>query len=371
MNNNKLVIGDKTPRESNLELLRIFAMMAIIAHHSVVNSGVVKEFDFLNPTINTYFLMIWGMWGKTAINSFILISGYFLCKSTLTWQRYLKLLAEVYFYSFGIILIFAITSYEPLTISKIFKNFFEPLIWVNNDFIASFLAFYIFVPVYNKLLNILSEKEHRLLIMGLLLYFTIASTFFFAPSMNEPLWYATLYMIAAYIRIYPNKWTESSLIAWITLFSSVLLAICSVAAIMFAVSHAGMLHIPASVVETISEKPQNFLYWFVSDSNKLLALVVGLSAFLVAKNAPKFHNKFINTMAAGTFGVLLIHASSNTMRTWLWQDILNMPSLATASLWQVLIITLSTPIVIFMVCSAIDYLRRIWIERPLMSIINK
>ena len=123
MNNNKLVIGDKTPRESNLELLRIFAMMAIIAHHSVVNSGVVKEFDFLNPTINTYFLMIWGMWGKTAINSFILISGYFLCKSTLTWQRYLKLLAEVYFYSFGIILIFAITSYEPLTISKIFKNF--------------------------------------------------------------------------------------------------------------------------------------------------------------------------------------------------------------------------------------------------------
>ena len=68
----------KKQRNSNLELLRIFAMMAIIAHHFVVNSTVDKQYDYLNPTLNHYFLEIWGMWGKTAINSFILISGYFL-----------------------------------------------------------------------------------------------------------------------------------------------------------------------------------------------------------------------------------------------------------------------------------------------------
>ena len=68
--------GVKRLRNSNLELLRIFAMLAIIAHHFVVNSTVNLQYNYLNPTTNQYFLEIWGMWGKTAINSFILISGY-------------------------------------------------------------------------------------------------------------------------------------------------------------------------------------------------------------------------------------------------------------------------------------------------------
>ena len=37
----------------------------------------------------------------------------------------------------------------------------------------------------------------------------------------------------------------------------------------------------------------------------------------------KFKNKFINAVSSTTFGVLLIHANSSTMRQWLWKDVIN------------------------------------------------
>ena len=116
INELNIVGGGKPLRESNLELLRIFAMLVIIAHHMVVNSTVIDCMDFSHPTSHTYFLMVWGMWGKTAINSFILISGYFLCKGRLTWQRYLKLLVEIYFYKFFIMVLFALVSFSSPTL---------------------------------------------------------------------------------------------------------------------------------------------------------------------------------------------------------------------------------------------------------------
>ncbi len=160
--------------------------------------------DFFHPTYHTYFLMVWGMWGKTAINSFILISGYFLCKGRLTWQRYLKLLVEIYFYKFFIMVLFALSGYEPLTFKGLAQALFGPLRAVNNGFSASFLAFYLFVPIYNALIGALNKRQHGLMLCGLLLYFTVASTFLNAMSMNEPFWYMTLYFIAAYIRLYPT-----------------------------------------------------------------------------------------------------------------------------------------------------------------------
>lgn len=96
----------KKERQSNLELLRIITMLAIIAHHYVVNSGVTGQFDLTSLNINTIFLQLWGMWGKTGINIFVLISGYFMCRSNLTVQRYLKVFLEAMFYRIVIFVIF-------------------------------------------------------------------------------------------------------------------------------------------------------------------------------------------------------------------------------------------------------------------------
>ena len=71
-------------RDSNLELYRIITMMLIIAHHYVVNSGLtsVDGVLYTNPTSwRTLFLLTIGAFGKTGINCFLMITGYFMCKS--------------------------------------------------------------------------------------------------------------------------------------------------------------------------------------------------------------------------------------------------------------------------------------------------
>lgn len=329
-------------------------MLAIIAHHYVVNSTATKLYDLGNPSLSQYFLQVWGMWGKTAINSFILISGYFLCKQRLTWQRYVKLLAQIYFYGFTIMFIFALSGYEPLTLKMVVLKTVGIFKGIGNGFTASFLAFYAFVPVYNKLINALSQKELRYFVLGLLFVTTICGTFCAAHSFLEPLWYATLYLIAAYIRCYPNKYTESRRFTATALAVSVILAVLSVVAIQWVGTH-------------YFERGAGLYYYFVADSHKILALAVGLSAFLVAKNLPTFHSKIINWLSAGTFGVLLIHTSSDTMRRWLWQDVCRVPEMFQGELMPLVLQALAVPILIFAICTTIDYFRRQFLEKPFMN----
>lgn len=87
-------------RNSNIELFRIISMLVIVAHHYVANSGVINEIvGITEPQLKDYFLLIWGWGGKTGINCFVLITGYFMCKSQITAEKFIKLLAEVEFYN--------------------------------------------------------------------------------------------------------------------------------------------------------------------------------------------------------------------------------------------------------------------------------
>lgn len=78
--NNRLNMDSYKSRNSNIELLRILMMITIIAHHYVINSGITELYDFNNITGNMIFQQIFGFSGKTIINVFLLISGYFIVK---------------------------------------------------------------------------------------------------------------------------------------------------------------------------------------------------------------------------------------------------------------------------------------------------
>lgn len=106
-------------------------------------------------------------------------------------------------------------------------------------------------------------------------------------------------------------------------------------------------------------------YFFVSDSNKILALATGVSAFLFFKNIKIGYNKIINTIAASTFGVLLIHANSNTMRRWLWEDTFN--NVGAYESGDAVIHAVVSVILIYAVCTVIDIFRIKLLEVPLMK----
>lgn len=112
-----------------------------------------------------------------------------------------------------------------------------------------------------------------------------------------------------------------------------------------------------------------WVYSPVCDSNKFLAIATALSAFMFFLNLKIKQSKLINTIAASTFGVLCIHANSDTMRQWLWQDIVD----CSQSFYrdEACLYALAVVIIIFFVCIMIDYLRIHTIEKLVFFYIDK
>ena len=128
----------------------------------------------------------------------------------------------------------------------------------------------------------------------------------------------------------------------------------------------------ASVVACVwlgTKLNRNMPYAFVSDANTALAVTNGICSFMFFKNVKIKYNKFINTVAASAYGVLLIHANSDEMRQWLWGDVLHNVSMYSSS-WLILH-AIGSVIGIYVVCTLIDYLRIRFIEKPFFKLWDK
>ena len=147
----------KKERSSNLELYRIIVMLAIVAHHSVVNSGLLDVIRETPLSGNSLFSYLFGVWGKTGINCFVMITGYFMCKSEITLKKFLKLIFQVYFYSIVISLLFIITGYARPSLSMALFTLL-PVQSFSNNFISCFLVYYLCIPFLNILIEHLKQK---------------------------------------------------------------------------------------------------------------------------------------------------------------------------------------------------------------------
>ena len=97
-------------------------MLFIVAHHYVVNSGMLEQMT-VNPfAANSMFFFLFGAWGKTGINCFIMITGYFMCKSRITVKKFLKLLLEIEFYKIVIFFCFVFTGYQKFSMIDFAKS---------------------------------------------------------------------------------------------------------------------------------------------------------------------------------------------------------------------------------------------------------
>lgn len=341
--------GKNKQRESNIELFRIITMLVIVAHHYVVNSGLTVDGDpiYSAPMAGaSIFLLLFGAWGKIGINCFVLITGYFMCESWITARKFVKLLFEVMFYRIVIQLIFWGTGYAPVTVSSIVKTFI-PVTEIAHNFTGTYLVFFLCIPFLNILIKQLTEKQHiRLLLLSCFIYVFFGTVKLMPVTMNYVSWYIVLYFMASYIRLYPRKlFGNKKIWGWMTILSLILSAASVIAC--------------AWIGKMIGK---NEAYFFVTDSNTFLAVVTGISTFLFFKNWKIKYSKFINTVSATTFGILLIHANSDSMRQWLWKDLLDNVGFYN-SIWMP-VHAVGSVIGIFVVCSVIDLLRIRFIEKP-------
>lgn len=112
---------------------------------------------------------------------------------------------------------------------------------------------------------------------------------------------------------------------------------------------------------------KNLSYFFVSDSNKPLAVATAVCAFLFFKNLKIGYSKVINTIAASAFGVLLIHANSDTMRQWLWRDTLDNVGHYAGNIY---LHAIGSVLAVYAVCTLIDFLRIQLLEKSIFKMID-
>lgn len=333
MQNIKDIADRWNARSSNLESYRIVCMFLIVAHH-YSQFYYISDLPFESKTI---FLNIFGMWGKTGINCFLLITGYFMCKSNISIRKFVKLMLWIYVYKISIYAIFLFTGHETISVLRLIK-LIMPVWDFSNNFVSCFIGFWLTIPFWNILLNNMTKKQHQLLMILLLgMYTFLGSVPTFKVEFNYVSWFGVLYLIASYIRLYPNNILENrKLWGWVSLVTLVL-AIFS-----------------GFCLNYLKNGTMQFL---VTDSNKFFAVVVAISSFLWFKNLNIPHNKIINAIGGSTFGVLLIHANSDAMRHWLWKDTVDCIGHYSLPLPHLILFSIGVVFAVFCTCIIIDQIR--------------
>lgn len=327
-----------TQRKSNIELLRIILMLIIISHHYVVNSGLTNLIYGHEYTFKDIYYLLFGFGGKIAINIFILITGYFMCTSKITLNKFVKLLFEVEFYKLLTLVFFIVTGYATFTLkSAIYYLLPITSIWIR--FTECYLIFYLLIPFVNKFIKSLSQKEHLIFILIVLFFFSIlGSLSFISVTINYVTWFIFIYFIGAYIRLYPEtkylKIINDKKKSLFFLLFFLILAFISI-------PYKG--------------------YFYVNDVNKILAVLIAVFTFLFFINININYNKFINTAAASTFGILQIHANSDLMRSWLWENVFNTTYFYHTNVF--ILHSILTVIIVYVVCLFIDIVRINCIEK--------
>ena len=220
-------------------------------------------------------------------------------------------------------------------------------------FATSYILLYIFSPYLNILINVIDKKKHLMLIFLLVVIWSVIPTFTTAMlNFSSIGWFATLYIIAAYIRLYPNNWFEKSKINIFMCLSTYMLILLSI--IVFDI--IGVKHSIFSSQAT-----------YFTGENKLPLLFCAITLFLGFKNIEIRSYKIVNIIASSMFGVYLIH-DNDLVRHFLWMDVFK-----NSSYYQspcLVLHAISVILVVFFVCLFIDQARYFFIAKPLFRSIQ-
>ena len=212
------------------------------------------------------------------------------------------------------------------------------------------------IPFLNILLRNMSEHQHlKLLALLSFIYIFMGTVPTFSVSMNYFSWFIVLYFIASYLRLYPKKIFEKTSFWAVCMLMTAFLCIISV----------------LCCVWLGARMNRQIAYLFVVDSNQFLAVCMAVTSFLFFKNLNIRQSRIINTIASSTFGVLLIHANSDTMRAWLWNTVLDVPRMFSLSLDTLVFRSIVSVLCVFAICVVIDQIRIRTIENVLLNFTEK
>ena len=338
-------------RNSNLELLRILAMMGIVASHYI--GCIIPQLHELNTPLSN-FLLIQGTWGKIGINCFMLISGYFMCIQDASLKKWIKLLAWVYFYTVVIEIPLIIFGFIPNTFESWWHAIFPWRFFDMDHFKTAFLIFYLFTPFVKKFIQTLTKKElERILILLTIIFVGYYNMPTFSDGMakliNPLVWFSYLYLLAGYIRLYDNPFMHRNTAFW---GGQLLLGVILVCSSTLILHYLGQ---------------NDHVYKYSGYTNSIFVFYTSLSSFIFFLKVDIPKSIIINVLGASTFGVLLIHTCCDTVYYFIFDDMLKTPVVLGLDFPKGVLVVCVSILSLYLVLSFIDILRRVFIEPILLK----
>jgi len=332
---------NKSVRQSGIELLRIILILMIIALHYFhgEKGGLFNNVD--NNSFNYYASHIIESFCIISVNVFVLITGYFsIKKNYVKVSKVINLFAIAIFYGF-VFLIFSVTVIK--TDNSLMMNMKELYNTVCcNWFLDIYCILFLFIPFINKLLNSISQKQFKLLLLISIIVFNVVSivnNIVLKDGGYGIINFIILYMIGAYISKYDVKPFLNKKIICISIIT-----ICTAITFVFSL--------------------YNLKAW---DYSSIFNVIASVAMFLIFRNV-KFESSIINKLSSYTFSVFIIHAN-RFITKFLYRDIFK-----SDEYWNnnMMVVNLIKSIFgIYIVCLVIEFLRRLLFGRIIDKNIGK
>lgn len=323
-------------RNASIDLLKIISMLMVIVLHAT-QYGIANA-DIIPFSVPYYVSYVSRSFSIVAVNVFILISGYFLCKQTVTLKKIFKLWIQVELYSVGIYLVLCIipsanTSFDIKDLVKYALPLFTNQYW----FFTQYIILIVLSPILNHFINSLTEEQHKKVLLVLLILFSVIPTisiFGNTFGMNNGYsfsWFIVLYFISAYLRYYPVNFV-----------------------------HPGLIYIACSIILLLSKTLSDILPSLAIFSNLLfiynsVAVTVASVMLFIFFSNKKIKNTAISNISSHTFAIYLLH-EHGALRNILWDNIICLDNVANNS--PMFIIRFIISILAIFICSfSVDYIK--------------
>ena len=346
-------------RSSNIELLRIVAMLLIVAHHFSVHGGF--SYDISSISINRVWIQFLQLGCKVGVDVFVLISGYYLVssKSSVTFKA-IKLWLQLLFYSIAIFISSIALDLSTFSKKAMLDSLF-PVSMCQWWFASTYFILLLFTPTINIALTAMNKRKYQqMLLLSVILWCCMPSLSslypkftIIAPQLSDLAWFVTLYAIGAYIRLWHPTLSYNSKYYLLVSIASFILTLIS--AVIF--DYLNLMQ------QSICFNPTALF-----DKTSITILITSITALLGFLQINMSYSKVINTIASATFGVYLLHDQAVT-RPLLWETIFKNASFADSDL--LIIYSIAVILVVYLCCTLLDLVRIKVVETPLIVGISK
>jgi surface polysaccharide O-acyltransferase-like enzyme len=298
-------------RNPSFELLRIIAMLMILMLHYNAGTGALLQLGLPATGVNIFANTI-EAFAISGINTYVLISGFFLSKSSVKISRIIKLICQVYFYTFLVSLAMMIVGTYSLHQGNSLYKLVEYLFPISSEhywFVTAYVIMYVLAPVMNAAMDRLSRNQARIVIFGMLLWFCIIKSVVPVLFPTDRFgydygWFICLYLIAAYIRKYDiSLFYNARKSFMVYLISSLVIAAMSISLYYVNYNRGGFAH--------FQEVPFNYNFFFT------LTASLGLFSFFRYYNMREGRiADAVRIVGPLTFGVYLLNMHVEIRDRW-------------------------------------------------------